>query len=108
MPKKSNEARSHHIESGGAAPAPSQRSRAARARAATANAGAGAERHNSQTAVETATVSAHNHTGSDREEIARLAYFLWEARGGEGGTAEEDWIRAEEEYRGRTSAATRR
>ena len=30
-------------------------------------------------------------------EIARLAYFLWEARGGVGGSPEEDWLRAEQE-----------
>jgi hypothetical protein len=33
------------------------------------------------------------------EEIARLAYSFWEARGGEGGTPEEDWLRAEQELR---------
>jgi hypothetical protein len=31
------------------------------------------------------------------DEIARLAYVLWEARGRPEGSAEEDWIRAEEE-----------
>jgi hypothetical protein len=31
------------------------------------------------------------------EQIARLAYALWEARGGNGGSAEEDWLRAEQE-----------
>ena len=31
------------------------------------------------------------------DEIARLAYFLWEARGGVGGSPEEDWLRAEQE-----------
>jgi hypothetical protein len=40
---------------------------------------------------------------SDRElshqDIARLAYALWEARGGEGGSPEEDWLRAEQELR---------
>jgi Protein of unknown function (DUF2934) len=30
-------------------------------------------------------------------QIARLAYSLWEARGGNGGSAEEDWYRAEQE-----------
>jgi len=30
-------------------------------------------------------------------EIARLAYCLWEARGGVGGSPEEDWLRAEQE-----------
>ena len=33
------------------------------------------------------------------EDIARLAYALWEARGGEGGSPEEDWQRAEEQLR---------
>jgi hypothetical protein len=37
------------------------------------------------------------------EEIASLAYSLWEARGGIGGSAEEDWLAAEAELRrGRT------
>jgi len=31
-----------------------------------------------------------------QDDIARLAYFLWEARGGTGGSAEEDWLRAEQ------------
>jgi hypothetical protein len=35
----------------------------------------------------------------DREAIARLAYSYWEARGFTGGSAEEDWLRAEEEIR---------
>jgi hypothetical protein len=30
-----------------------------------------------------------------REEVARLAYAYWEARGRRGGSPEEDWIRAE-------------
>lgn len=33
----------------------------------------------------------------DREAIARLAYSYWEARGCCGGSAEEDWLRAERE-----------
>ena len=32
-----------------------------------------------------------------RERIARLAYSYWEARGRQGGSAEEDWFRAERE-----------
>ena len=31
------------------------------------------------------------------EEIARLAYAYWEARGRQHGSAEEDWYRAERE-----------
>jgi len=32
-----------------------------------------------------------------QDEIARLAYSLWESRGGVGGSPEEDWLRAEQE-----------
>jgi hypothetical protein len=41
---------------------------------------------------------------SEHEEIARLAYSYWEARGCTGGSAEEDWLRAEREYRRRREA----
>ncbi|MGA2271107.1 MAG: DUF2934 domain-containing protein [Bryobacteraceae bacterium] len=34
------------------------------------------------------------------DEIARLAYSYWEARGCRGGSSEEDWLRAERELRG--------
>ena len=37
-------------------------------------------------------------------EIAQLAYFLWEARGGNGGSAEEDWYRAEQQILARSKA----
>lgn len=37
------------------------------------------------------------------EEIARLAYSYWEARGKQGGSQEEDWLRAEAELRSRPS-----
>ena len=33
-----------------------------------------------------------------REEITRLAHSYWEARGCQGGSAEEDWYRAEREW----------
>lgn len=33
-----------------------------------------------------------------KEEIERLAYSYWEARGRQGGSAEEDWYRAEREW----------
>jgi Protein of unknown function (DUF2934). len=33
----------------------------------------------------------------DREDIARLAYSYWEARGYQGGSEQEDWLRAERE-----------
>ena len=31
------------------------------------------------------------------EAIAKLAFLFWEERGGEGGSPEEDWLRAERE-----------
>ncbi len=36
------------------------------------------------------------------EEIARLAYSYWEARGCQGGCPEEDWLRAEDTLRNRS------
>ena len=37
------------------------------------------------------------------EEIAALAYSSWESRGGQGGSAEEDWLRAEQEMESRSA-----
>ena len=34
------------------------------------------------------------------DEIAQVAYSYWEARGYQGGSSEEDWLRAEQELRG--------
>jgi hypothetical protein len=36
----------------------------------------------------------------NREEIAELAFLYWQARGCQGGSPEEDWLRAESELRG--------
>jgi hypothetical protein len=38
------------------------------------------------------------------EEIARLAHSYWESRGGQGGSPEEDWFRAEQELKARRAA----
>lgn len=40
------------------------------------------------------------------EEIATLAYSYWEARGCQGGSSDEDWLRAEQELRSRATVAT--
>lgn len=40
----------------------------------------------------------------DREEVARLAYSYWEARGYRGGSPVDDWTRAENELRERSLA----
>jgi hypothetical protein len=37
-------------------------------------------------------------TEQNREEIARIAYSYWEQRGYHGGSPDEDWFRAVEEY----------
>jgi hypothetical protein len=39
------------------------------------------------------------------EEIARLAYSYWEARGGQHGSPQEDWYRAESELLKRAATA---
>jgi len=53
---------------------------------------------------ETSFNSKSSEASIDREAVARLAYSYWEARGFEGGSAEEDWLRAEEEIRQGTLA----
>ncbi len=39
------------------------------------------------------------------DEIARLAYSYWEARGHQGGSPEEDWVRAEQELLSQQAAS---
>jgi hypothetical protein len=39
-----------------------------------------------------------------QDEIANLAYLYWEARGCQGGSPEEDWLRAERELIARVIA----
>jgi hypothetical protein len=41
--------------------------------------------------VETTAISAH-------DQIAKIAYGYWEARGFQSGSPEQDWLRAEQEY----------
>ena len=38
------------------------------------------------------------------DEIAALAYTYWAGRGYQGGSAEEDWLRAEQELRAKATA----
>jgi hypothetical protein len=49
-----------------------------------------------RTASPKAVVPANEKRELDREEVARLAYSYWQERGCRGGSAEEDWRRAEE------------
>jgi Protein of unknown function (DUF2934) len=52
------------------------------------------------------TVAAPTVSAPSYQEIAQLAYTFWEARGGQGGSQEEDWLRAEEQLRARVSTVT--
>ena len=55
--------------------------------------------------VATSEPTASEPTASEQEirsEIARLAYLFWEERGGNGGSSEEDWLRAEQEILARS------
>ena len=55
---------------------------------------------NSETVTAPSSISAESpRTDPTVDEIAQLAYSYWEARGYQGGTAEEDWLRAEQQLR---------
>jgi hypothetical protein len=42
--------------------------------------------------------AAHSLAANRHDEIARIAYAFWEARGREHGYHVQDWLRAEQEY----------
>jgi hypothetical protein len=44
---------------------------------------------------------------SEQEEVAKLAYSYWEARGGQDGSPDDDWYRAVQEVQRRRSSLTR-
>ena len=77
------------VVSAGAAPAPVRRKSASTKRSA-----------RSADVTENPEVAAVLATAEpSQEEIGRLAYSYWEARGCVGGSSEEDWLRAERELR---------
>ncbi len=47
-----------------------------------------------------------NDNGYTLDDIASIAYELWEQRGGEGGSPVEDWLEAERLLRNRNEEAT--
>jgi Protein of unknown function (DUF2934) len=61
--------------------------------------GKAAHKHHTKTNVEAleSTIESPAVTPVTREAIASLAYSFWEARGRQGGSAEQDWLRAERE-----------
>jgi len=87
--------RKHHAiysdPTGAAAAAAPAKRRTARAK----NSEASTSEISSKDSMRTSTPE----TTVDREAVARRAYSYWEARGFVGGSAEEDWLRAEEEIR---------
>ena len=90
MARKRNEARSIISTEGAAAPATHRRS----VRASVTPPAVSAAVSASQVETPTAPVS-------EQERIAQLAYSYLEARGCQGGSPEEDWVRAEQEVRSR-------
>ena len=116
MPRKPNEAQPYLSAEGGAVPAPVKRKRTRTRVKGKAAPQPAVEAAQPQPAIEAAqpqhatAAAASNPVPLDpiaeREEIARLAYFLWEARGRQGGSPEEDWYRAEQEILKRRAGAT--
>lgn len=97
MAKKRNAGSESEVNGLGAPPKRERRTRARHAAAPVTSAPA-------TSAVSGGTAPAVDATADRKpeyEEIARLAYSFWEARGCEGGSPEEDWLRAEQELRGR-------
>ncbi|MBI4876995.1 MAG: DUF2934 domain-containing protein [Acidobacteria bacterium] len=64
-----------------------------------------ASRHTSRKKAPAVAEAAAAPACVDHQEIARLAYMFWEARGCQGGCPEEDWHRAEEQLKARGAAA---
>ena len=103
MPKKQTTP-SEPIVSSGAAPARSRKHTPAKRTAAAAA-------DPSSSIVPTGLIVTDANTNpSDAnlasKEIARLAYSYWESRGYQGGTPEEDWLRAEQELNSRLVSAS--
>lgn len=82
MPRKSTNEKSIVVSTGAAAAAPARRKPTTKR----------APRTTEVPAVETVVEPS-------QEAIAKLAYSYWEARGFQGGSPEEDWLRAELELR---------
>jgi hypothetical protein len=59
-----------------------------------------------EAAPEPSADESRGHAGVSPDEIARLAHSIWEARGCAGGSATEDWLRAERELRGPESRSS--
>ena len=102
MPRKINTEKDIVITSGAAAAARPKRvappARAKRPAATTAAPATSDPEQETVTSVTSVTTIVTKRQLS-HEEIAAVAYALWEARGCQGGSPEEDWRRAEEHLR---------
>jgi len=49
----------------------------------------------------------HQDSNAQHEQIEKLAYLLWEERGGPFGSPDEDWFRAEQELIERADSPSR-
>jgi hypothetical protein len=63
------------------------------------------KRTESATEIPASEIPATFIAGPSRAEIALLAYSFWESRGYQGGSPEEDWLRAEEQLNAHANAA---
>jgi len=98
MARKRNEARSIISAEGAAAPATHRRG----VRASVTQPPVSASSEPQPAAVlETPTVETPAVQISKQDEIAKLAFSYWEARGCQGGSPEQDWARAEQEVHSR-------
>ena len=91
--------------SAGAAAAPSRRSPASRIRAKQVVPETPSTTTAEPELAAAQTVAALPVYKPCHEEVAELAYLYWESRGFQGGSPEEDWLRAEQELRVRASAS---
>ncbi len=102
MPKKKTTA-SDPIVSSGAAPVRTRKHAPAQRTAAAAVEFSPSTDLTAQTATQAELTPTQSVVTSD--DIAKLAYSYWEARGYQGGSPEEDWLRAEQELNAKIMSA---
>ena len=103
MARKTSQSRSYlSTEGAGIAPARTERKRTARVEAGVAAIAEAPE----ACAPKSAGISTEFNI-SEQQEIERLAYSYYEARGGQDGSSEDDWFRAEQEVRRRREKTSR-
>ena len=96
---------SESTTTGGTAPARARKHAPAKHSSATASESPASIAPAAITATIAETTPSHSVVTFD--EIAKLAYSYWEARGYQGGSEEEDWLRAERELLGSLVSSAR-